>query len=265
MKQPQIIFFDLDDTLIHCNKYFDAVLDQFADLMETWFSSHKLTGSAVKQKQLEIDIAGVQLHGFTMDHFPVSLVETYRYFSALLGREGSRQEEDELLALGKSVYELQVEPYPAMVETLDRLEGEGHALYLYTGGVAAHQHKKIKSLQLERYFGDRIFVRQHKTEEALEEILTTGGFDRGRTWMIGNSIRTDVMPALKAGIHCIHIPAITEWQFNIVDITVTPKGQFLRLPLLEAVPAAIAGAVGQMAAAGSGQAAAGRPASPQGQ
>lgn len=241
---PQTILFDLDDTLIHCNKYFDAVLDQFADLMSVWFASDRLPADGIKKKQLEIDIAGVNLHGFTTDHFPISLVKTYEYFSDLYGRKRSRAEEEELLALGKSVYELQVEPYPGMMETLDRLEAEGHTLYLYTGGITAHQHKKIKSVRLEKYFGDRIFVRQHKTAEALEEIVREQGFDRSRTWMIGNSIRTDVMPALKAGLHCIYIPAIQEWQYNIVEITEKPKGVFLRLQALSEVPAAISQSIG---------------------
>jgi putative hydrolase of the HAD superfamily len=241
--KPQTILFDLDDTLIHCNKYFDAVLDQFADLLSVWFAAYRLTEETAKKKQLEIDIAGVNVHGFTNDHFPVSLVKTYHYFSDLYGRTSSRHEEEELLALGKSVYNLQVEPYPGMVETLDRLQADGHHLYLYTGGVTAHQHKKIKSVKLETYFGDRIFVRQHKTAEALEEIVRELGLNRSESWMIGNSIRTDVMPALKAGLNVIYIPAIQEWEYNIVEITEEPKGFFLKLRHLHEVPDALSEAI----------------------
>jgi putative hydrolase of the HAD superfamily len=244
MKQ-QTILFDLDDTLIHCNKYFDAVLDQFADLLSTWFASDKLPGEVIKKKQLEIDIAGVNIHGFTTDHFPVSLVQTYDYFSNLYGRSRSKAEESELLTLGKSVYDLQVEPYPYMVETLEELRAEGHLLYLYTGGITAHQHKKIKSVKLEAFFGERIFVRQHKTAEALEAIVQENGFDRMNTWMIGNSIRTDVVPALKAGINCVYIPALQEWQYNIVEINEQPKGVFLKLQSLREVPKAISESIGE--------------------
>lgn len=240
----QTILFDLDDTLIHCNKYFDTVLDQFADLLSTWFAADALTTKAIKKKQLEIDIAGVNLHGFTIDHFPVSLVETYVYFSGLYGRTRSKPEEEELLVLGKSVYDLEVEPYPYMVETLEQLRSAGHMLYLYTGGIAAHQHKKIKSVKLEEFFGNRIFVRQHKTADALEAIVRKNGFDRPDTWMIGNSIRTDVMPALKAGLNCIYIPAIQEWQYNIVEITEEPKAVFLKLQSLPEVPKAISESIG---------------------
>lgn len=238
--KPQIILFDLDDTLIHCNKYFDIILEQFSDLLRTWFAAYPLTDETIKMKQLEIDIAGVHIHGFSMDHFPASLVDTYRYFSDLYGHTTSLMEEEELIELGKSVYELQVEPYPGMEDTLERLKAAGHELYLYTGGIVTHQEKKIRSVKLDRFFGDRVFVRQHKTAEALEEILQQNGFDRSRTWMIGNSIRTDIVPALRAGINCIHIPAILEWEYNIVEINETPKGLFLELPTLESVPDAIA-------------------------
>lgn len=237
--KPQTILFDLDDTLIHCNKYFVAVLDQFADLLTTWFSSYRFSKAEIKKKQLEIDIAGVNIHGFTTDHFPHSLAETYAYFSHMTGRSQNRKEKEELLQLGRSVYDRQVEPYPYMVETLDQLKTDGHRLFLYTGGVASVQHKKIKAVRLESYFGDRIFVRQHKTAEALEKIVKQEGFERDNTWMIGNSIRTDVVPALKAELNCIYIPAQLEWEYNIVEITDEPKGVFLKTSSLQDVPKVI--------------------------
>ncbi|WP_409341383.1 HAD family hydrolase [Paenibacillus sp. MBLB4367] len=239
--RPQTLLFDLDDTLVHCNKYFDMVIDQCADQLMTWFASDRLTADEVKKKQLEIDTARVAVQGFMPDHFPQSLIDTYHYFSALTGRETSRSEEESLRELGKSVYDQEVEPYPNMVETLDLLKGEGHSLFLYTGGVATVQERKIKALGLETYFGDRVFIRRHKTTDALEDILNKQRFDRDLTWMIGNSIRTDIVPALETGIHAVHVPAILEWQFNIVDIHVRPKGAFLQVPTLREVPTAIAG------------------------
>lgn len=237
--KPQTILFDLDDTLIHCNKYFEIVLEQFTDLLTTWFASYRLSKEEVRKKQLEIDIAGVNRHGFTADHFPESLVETYRHFSNMNGRKTSARETDELLALGRSVYDMEIEPYPYMVETLDKLRAAGHRLFLYTGGIVSVQQKKIKAVRLESYFGDRVFIRQHKTAEALEEIVREQSFDRAETWMIGNSIRTDVVPALKAGLNCIYIPALLEWEYNIVDVTAEPKGAFLKLKELKQVPAAV--------------------------
>lgn len=239
--RPQTVLFDLDDTLVHCNIYFEMIIEQFADELVTWFASDKLTADEVKKKQLEIDTARVAVQGFMPDHFPQSLIDTYHFFSSLTGRKTSKFEEKSLRELGKSVYEKQVEPYPHMVETLDLLKGEGHSLFLYTGGVATVQERKIKALGLESYFGDRVFIRRHKTTDALEDILKSHRFDRELTWMVGNSIRTDIVPALETGIHAIHVPAILEWQYNIVDIHVQPKGAFLKVPTLREVPGAIAG------------------------
>jgi len=236
----QTILFDLDDTLIHCNKYFDTVLDQFADLMTTWFRTYDLKADDIKRKQYEIDSAGVSKLGFVAEHFPQSLVETYDYYSAVTGRETSAEERERLFKLGQSVYEFpNIEPYPHAWETLERLKEEGHELYLYTGGETAIQRKKVKQMGLDAFFGDRVFISSHKTTEVLESILSREKFDRVKTWMIGNSIRTDVVPALETGINAIHIPAISEWQYNVVDISVRPKRAFLRLKSLLEVPPAI--------------------------
>jgi putative hydrolase of the HAD superfamily len=237
--REQAILFDLDDTLVHCNKYFDTVLDQFADWMQTWFSDFGLMPEEIKRKQLEIDLAGVMIHGFMADRFPKSLVETYEFFSSSLGRIGKTKEKDLLLQLGHSVHDYKAEPYPHMNETLERLAGAGHRLFLYTGGDVSIQMKKIRDTGLDAYFQDRIFVTVHKTKEFMESLLSDHLFDRSHTWMVGNSVSTDVLPALHAGIHSIHIPAKKEWQFNTGEINIEPKGAFYQLPSLREVPLTI--------------------------
>lgn len=235
----QNVLIDLDDTLAHCNKYFDIVIDQFADQIETWFASFKISQAEVKQKQLEIDLASVQTFGFTIEHFPQSFVDTYEHFSAVAGRGTSMREMDFLRKLGSSVYEQKVEPYPHMLETLQALQVDGHRLYLYTGGDLKVQTNKVEQLNLRQFFDDRIFIRQHKTLETLEEILKEHRFERRETWMIGNSLRTDVIPAMETGINAIYIPAEREWEYNIMQITSKPTAAFLTLQSLEEVPEAI--------------------------
>ncbi len=237
--REQTILFDLDDTLIHCNKYFDFVINQFVDTMLTWFAGHRLKPEDIKQKQLEIDLAGIQVHGFMADRFPKSFVETYHWFAERYNRPASRKEEQWLLELGHSVYEYTIEPYPHMEETLQSLTGAGHKLYLYTGGDSAIQMRKIEDAGLRKYFGERIFVTLHKTIAFMESLLREQRFDRLHTWMIGNSVKTDILPALYAGIHSIYIPAVNEWQFNTGEINVKPRGAFFELPSLKEVPLAI--------------------------
>ena len=164
MKQTvqQQIIFDLDDTLIYCNKYFELILGQFADLVSEWFSGYQLSIKEIRDKQIEIDVAGVQQIGFASQHFPESLIDTYRYFCQHFGERREELKEKQLMRLGLSVYEQSVEPYPGMVDTLDFLQRQQHELYLYTGGETVIQQRKIEQMKLADYFQDRIFIRQHK-------------------------------------------------------------------------------------------------------
>jgi putative hydrolase of the HAD superfamily len=236
----QYLLFDLDDTLIYCNKYFHFVLEQFADLLSAWFSPYGIAREAICGKQAEIDVAGVQVFGFRSDHFPRSLVETYRHFCAVTGREASPDEERRLHRLGLSVYEHEVEPYPQMEETLETLAASGHRLHLYTGGDSAIQRRKIRKLKLERYFQDRIYIRQHKDTAALQAVLKEADVDPERTWMIGNSLRTDILPALESGIRAIYMKRQGEWAYNVLPApAVRSKGAFLTLTELSAIPSAI--------------------------
>ncbi|MBM6996383.1 HAD family hydrolase [Paenibacillus sp. DXFW5] len=235
----QQVIFDLDDTLVHCNKYFDLILDQFADLLTDWFKMYGITTAEIREKQTEIDVAGVHQIGFASSHFPESLIDTYRHYGQLTGRKVLPKEEDRLMKLGLSVYEQPIEPYPGMVETLNLLRSQGHELHLYTGGETVIQERKIEQMRLADYFQDRIYIRQHKNVEALEDILHVKQFDRSRTWMIGNSLRTDVMPALSAGINAIYIKIPNEWLYNIVELQHDGDAEMHTVTSLEEVPRVI--------------------------
>ncbi len=236
MKRQHIIF-NLDDTLVHCNKYFVQVINRFADQMTDWFPG--IPREQVKQKQLEIDLRSVDKNGLTTEHFPQSFVDTYKYYCELAGREAEETKIDALRRLGESVFQIPVEPLPYMYETLERLKAEGHELYLHTGGDEANQRRKIAQLELAAYFDNRVFVSQYKDTAALEKILKQMKFDRDSTWMVGNSLRTDIVPAVELGIHAIHIPAKLEWEYNVVEVKSEPKGAFLTLNSLQEVPDAI--------------------------
>ncbi|WP_223066228.1 HAD family hydrolase [Paenibacillus caui] len=236
----QHVIFDLDDTLIYCNKYFEMVLDQFTELLQDMFGPERIKPSEIRAKQIEIDVAGVHQIGFASHHFPQSLVETYRYFARLLDHPASKIEEARLVKLGLSVYDHTVEPYPGMVETLEILKKQGHELYLYTGGETRIQQRKIDQMRLSEYFDDRIYIRQHKNVQALEEIIGMHQFNRSLTWMIGNSLRTDIEPALTAGINSIYIKRPDEWAYNLIELQQKTNMIMYTTTSLEEVPSIIA-------------------------
>lgn len=232
----QRLIFDLDDTLIHCNKYFIQVLQQFGALMEDWFSSYGWNAKEFKRKQHEIDMVGVELHGFRKDRFPLSLVETYEYYANLSGRPQNDQEKKTLLELGYSVYTQQIEAYPDAEQTLQILRDSGHQLYLYTGGDYQVQQHKVNQLGWKHYFTD-IFISEHKNVTVLNSIIRANQMELSSTWMLGNSKRTDIKPALLAGIHTIHLPAEQEWEYNDIELDqIKPKGAFLTAKGLKDVP-----------------------------
>lgn len=239
----QQILFDLDDTLIYCNRYFFRTIDRFADQLVTWFNDPAVTCDAVKNKQAEVDTELIGQTGFKSEHFPQSFLETYFHYSELLGRPVSPIEKDLLWKLGLEVYAHETEPYPYMEDTLQQLEKQGHQLHLYTGGEQHIQLRKIEDLKLMRYFDDRIYIRQKKNISALDELLTMQAFDRSRTWMIGNSIRNDIVPALHAGIHAIHVEVPDEWGYNIIEVDVAPKGQYFSVQSLQEIPRTFARAI----------------------
>ncbi|WP_100407854.1 HAD family hydrolase [Bacillus solitudinis] len=232
--QKQTILFNLDDTLSYCNRYFNQVIGEFADQMTKWFDS--ISKEEIKQKQLQIDVTAISQHGLKSERFPESFVGTYNYFCDLKGKEKKKDEIQYLRELGFKVFEIPVEPIPYMSDTLHRLKEEGHELYLHTGGDEANQSRKITQLELATFFEHRVFISEHKDTTALSDILKTIDSDPKVTWMVGNSLRTDIVPALEMNIHAIYIPAETEWQYNVVDVNVEHSSSFLTLNSLQEVP-----------------------------
>lgn len=234
--KSQHIMFDLDDTLIHCNKYFFAIVDQFIAHMLDWFKGTGITEDEIRSKQSELDIAMVKAEGFASTHFPASLVLTYRYFIDRTGIRPVPQHENWLYKLGQTAFEQNFEKYPDMEETLDHLKRANHFLYLYTGGEKDIQWRKIQQIGLERYFEERIFISKHKTSEVMQEIIKAQELNPAQTWMIGNSIRTDVLPALQTGLNTIHIPVDNEWSYNQLELNIKPTRAFYTLTRLSEVP-----------------------------
>jgi putative hydrolase of the HAD superfamily len=225
--------------LVECNKYFRMVIEQFSVLLVDWFREYNISAEEVRQKQLELDLASVAQYGITSKHFPQSFADTYAYFCAAYGITADPNRIKQLKRLGKSVYDFIAEPLPDMYETLKQLKREGHDLFLHTAGDESIQKKKIAQLQLSAFFENRIFISRYKDTEALGRIMNEMHFDPTETWMIGNSLRTDIMPGLELGVQVIYIPATEEWQYNITNIDVEPWGTFLTLPSLKMVPDAI--------------------------
>ncbi|MGG1677034.1 HAD family hydrolase [Neobacillus sp. NRS-1170] len=230
----QTLIMDLDDTLIHCSKYFKESKNKFADQMLDWF--HSATKEEILQKQLEIDLKNVEEFGLHSSLYPESLVLTYKYFCVKYGRGITDCEVEHIHSIGQSVFQIDVQPFPYLYEVLERLQDDGHDLYLFTGGDKENQRRKIDQLGLENYFEQRVFIFEHKNSDALQLVLDEIKTEKNSTWMVGNSLKTDIKPAIDLGINAIHIPAEFEWSYNIVDIDIVPNGTVAELQSLLQLP-----------------------------
>jgi putative hydrolase of the HAD superfamily len=230
----QTLILDLDDTLIHCNKYFKEAGQKFFKQIKEWFKS--LSIEEIKQKQLEFDLKSVEKHGLHSSGYVESLVNTYKYYCERFRRGFKANEIEKVREIGQSVFKREVEPFPNMYEVLNKLKDEGHQLYLFTGGDEENQQRKIDQLDLEPYFKNGIFIYQHKNKKALNKVLKSINTDIKSTWMIGNSLKTDIMPAIELGINAVFIPSEIEWCYNIVDIEMMQQGTLAELPSLLDLP-----------------------------
>jgi putative hydrolase of the HAD superfamily len=177
----QNILFNLDDTLVYCNRYFNHAIDLFVNQMTAWFE--QVPAEEIKQKQLELDLASIKEYGLSSKRFPESFVGTYKYFCDFAGKEKKTSEIDDVRELGFKVFKIPVEPIPFMNETLKKLKEEGHELYLHTGGDEANQRRKITQLELTTYFENRIFISEYKDITALSDILKTIKADPKKTFI----------------------------------------------------------------------------------
>jgi putative hydrolase of the HAD superfamily len=232
--EKQTLIFDLDDTLAHCNKYFRDTINKFVDQIQEWFET--LTKEEIKQKQLEIDLKSIEQHGLHSSRFPESLVSTYIDFSERYNKEIEQKKVEKVRRIGQSVFEIEVQPFPYIYEVLNELQEDGHNLYLYTGGDEANQSRKIVQLELETYFEGNVFIYEHKNTDALKQVLQKINADPKVTWMIGNSLKTDIKPAVELGIHAVHIPSELEWSYNVIKIDIDPKGELLTVNSLLQLP-----------------------------
>jgi putative hydrolase of the HAD superfamily len=236
----QHLLFDLDDTLIHCNRFFNEAREDFLTAMGGMFRDSDIDLHLVDKTQEQIDNTGIEQFGLGKHRFPESLIATYRLMCEKYGKQPSQQEERELQAIGYGVYTKEIELYPHARETLQTLHERGHQLYLYTGGDHEIQTSKVLRAGLEDIFPlHRRFISEHKNRGVLANILQENGLDPAYTWMIGNSARNDIRPALEEGIHAIHVPDKGGWSFDNADLNVPLQGQFHTLETIREVPLVI--------------------------
>lgn len=210
----QALIVDADDTLWENNIYFERAFDRFCDFLN---HSH-LTPEQVRAVLDEIEIANNKVHGYGSANFARNLAECYRH---LAERAVSADEIDTILALAEEIMHQSIELLPGVAQTLAYLS-DRHDLTLFTKGNPEEQKLKIDRSGLGVYFGHTAIVKE-KNAASYSLLVEERKLEKARTWMIGNSPKSDINPALEAGLNAVFIPHQHTWRLEHEEVRQSPK------------------------------------------
>jgi putative hydrolase of the HAD superfamily len=196
---------DADDTLWENNIYFEQAFDEFCE----YLSHSKLNPVEVRKVLDEIEIANARIHGYGSVNFGRNLVECYRH---LAERDIAEDDLEEVIGFAARILQQPMEVMPGVAETLDYLSSR-HDLTLFTKGNAEEQKLKLDRSGLGIYFGHAEIVKE-KDAQAYRGLVEQRRLDPERTWMIGNSPKSDINPALEVGLKAVFIPHPRTWSLE---------------------------------------------------
>lgn len=214
----QTLFLDADDTLWENNVYFERAIASFISYLD-----HQVhTAGEVREHLNHAERATIATHGYGIGSFRKSLVACFEELTAV---PVTPQHHERLVRFANSIAEHEMEVLDGVCETLEELASR-HELVLVTKGDEAEQTDKLERSGLRGYFGG-VEVLREKHEAAYRELGKTYGRATGMTWMIGNSPRSDVNPALAAGLHAVFVPHNFTWVLEHEVLGEPPDGQTL--------------------------------------
>ena len=225
----EVIGLDADDTLWHSEDSFHAVERRFVELVAPFVADGIDIGDALRAtEQRHLPISGYGVKAFTL-----SLVEC-----AITVSQGAVPADviGEVLRLGMGMLLEPVRLMDGVAEVLEDL-GRDHRLVLITKGDLVHQSRKLESSGLAHHF-THIDIVMEKDEATYRRILDDLGVLPQRFCMIGNSVRSDVLPVLAIGAAAVHVAYHVTWAHELVD----HDGSIVTAETLRDVPAACSAA-----------------------
>lgn len=205
----QHLIFDADDTLWENNIYFERAFEDFCSFL----AHSRMTPEDVREALDEIEIANNKVHGYGALNFARNLRQCYE---RLVEREWDTGHAETIQSLAHGILQSPMELMDGVAETIPRLAAK-HELTLFTKGDQAEQSAKIERSGLRPYFTHCGIVKE-KNRAAYVELAESREFDHSRTWMIGNSPKSDINPALNAGLRAVYVPHLRTWSLEREDI-----------------------------------------------
>ena len=201
MKKWKVIAFDADDTLWDCQSYFEQVENRLYQLIGPYCENP----AAELFKTESGNMADL---GYGCKAFTISIIETAL---RVAGSHVDAGQLSELLAACKQLLQLPATPLPGVEETLERIDG--YHKVCFTKGELQDQENKLKRSGLLRYFDD-VEITSDKGQKEFLALCDHQQIHPSELLMVGNSLKSDIAPALAIGAWAIHIPFHVTWQLE---------------------------------------------------
>jgi putative hydrolase of the HAD superfamily len=231
MKTDLTLGFDADDTLWHNENIFEKVHERYFRLL----SKHH-DAATVERALFEVEMRNLQLYGYGIKGFTLSSVET-----AIELTQGkiSTHEISEILALGREMLDHPVELLDGAREALDLLAPSKRLILITKGDLLDQERKLAKSGLAGRFHA--IEIVSEKDCGTYRRILERHGIDPSRFLMVGNSLKSDILPVLELGGSGVHVPYRITWGHEHAKKPTGSDGRFFQIPSLRELPGIIAG------------------------
>jgi putative hydrolase of the HAD superfamily len=203
----KVVAFDADDTLFINEPYFEETEKKFCGLMEAYLSHQGLS-----QELFKVQISNLPLYGYGIKGYVLSMIET-----AIKVSKGTVSIKciEKITELGKELIQKPIVLLEGVEETLKALHGK-YKLIVATKGDLKDQQRKLHDSGLGHYF-HHIEVMADKQEPNYHKLLNRLDIEPQEFFMVGNSLRSDVLPVLEIGGYACHIPYHTTWAHEMID------------------------------------------------
>ncbi|HVO81557.1 MAG TPA: HAD family hydrolase [Terriglobales bacterium] len=198
----QTLLIDADDTLWENNIYFERAIANFISFL----NHHEYSPEQVREVLNDVERECILTHGYGLHSFAHALAQTFERLAVEPLTPALRET---INGFAHTIAEHPVEFLSGVPETVQYLS-ERHHLILMTKGAVPEQTGKVERSGLEEYFS-AVEIVAEKDVETYQDVVSKYGLESDSTWMIGNSPKSDINPALAAGLNAVFVPHGNTW------------------------------------------------------
>ena len=214
----QTLLIDADDTLWENNIYFERAIASFI----SYLNHHEYSPAEVRNTLNAVERETILAHGYGLTSFARSLVTC---FERLSPQPVTEEKRERIRSFANSIAEQEIELLPGVEETLAQLASRHH-LILMTKGNQAEQADKLARSGMASHFS-AVEICKEKDPPTYREVIARHELTPHTSWMIGNSIKSDINPALAAGLHAVFLFHKDTWVLEHAALDPAPQGQHL--------------------------------------